>query len=149
MPRPTALPADAYPVMAALQGHLAGKWTNTTYSTNGTMAWDVSADSSARTVTIVVTITGNAFGMPAPAPERIELTHLAQGRIGGPSMAFGTVNGTITSTGHLQMTLTQLPVAMITKVDVSGMLTATSVTLNYTVTFSGGGTATGTVTMSK
>lgn len=148
---PTANPSDAYPVVAALQGHLAGRWTNTTFGSTGTITWDVTPNPAMRTVAIVVTLTGRVLGGSAPPPEHDLLTHLAQGVISGRSAAFGSVNGTITPDGRIHMTLTNLPVPSIASVDITGNINgSTTVSLTYTVTFSGGGgTAKGTVTMTK
>ena len=147
-PAPTTGVTDAYPAVAALQGTLTGAWTNSTFGTTGSMTWVVTADPTARTVTITVNVTGNAFGMPAPAPEQIELTHLAQGEIMGTSSAFGAVSGTVSASGAVNLTLSA-PNSSVTSVAVTGSFAASSVSLNYTVNLAGGGSATGTVSLTK
>jgi hypothetical protein len=127
--------SDAYPIMASLDGHLAGPWTNATFKTTGTMTWDVTSDPTKRTVTLTITLTGNVLGGAAPAPERIELTHLATGIVQGPSASFGTVNGVITPDGRMHFQLTNLPETSVKSVDIAGKVTqGTSVEFAYTVT---------------
>ena len=136
--------------MASLDGRLTGPWKNTTFNTTGTMTWDVSSDPAKRTVTITITLTGNALGTAAPAPEHIELTHLATGVVQGPSVAFGTVNGVITPDGRIHFQLTNLPVRSIATVDVAGLVTrGTSIAFAYTVTMTTGSTSQGTVTLTR
>jgi hypothetical protein len=86
--------------------------------------------------------------MPAPAPEQIELTHLAQGEIMGTSSAFGAVSGTVSASGAVNLTLSA-PNSSVTSVAVTGSFAASSVSLNYTVNLAGGGSATGTVSLTK
>ena len=141
---------DAYPIVASLAGHLTGPWKNTTSNTTGTMTWDVTSDATARTVTLTITLTGNVLGAAAPAPERIELTHLATGVVQGPSAAFGTVNGVIIPDGRMHFQLTALKQTSIKSVDIAGKVTqGTSVAFNYTVTMTNGSTAQGSVTLTK
>ena len=136
--------------MASLDGHLTGQWKNTTFNTAGTMTWDVASDELKRTVTLTVTLTGNALGAAAPAPEHIELTHLATGVVQGQSVAFGTVNGVITPDGRIHFQLTNLPVRSIASVDVAGLVTrGTSIAFAYTVTMTTGSTAKGTATLTR
>lgn len=158
-PVPTPSPAasgtpnaatDAYPIMASLDGHLAGTWTNATFKSTGTMSWDVTSDATKRTVTLAITLTGNVLGAAAPPPERIELTHLATGVVQGPSAAFGTVNGVITPDGRMHFQLTNLKETSIKSVDIAGKVTqGTSVAFGYTVTMTNGSTAQGSVTLTR
>ena len=136
--------------MASLDGRLSGPWKNTTFNTTGTMTWDVTSDPVKRTVTITVTLTGNVLGAAAPAPEHIELTHLATGVVQGPSLAFGTVNGVITPDGRIHFQLTKLPMPSISSVDIAGLVTrGTSIAFAYAVTMTTGSTSQGTVTLTK
>jgi hypothetical protein len=142
---------DAYPFLSGYTGHFAGKWTNKTFGSTGSMTWDITADSTARTVEIDVTIGGPVFGGPGVKPEKIKLTHLAQGVIQGTSPDFGDISGTITPDGTLTITLTNVPGGAIAKVTISGKLSGgDTISIDYTVEFVGGsGSAAGTVTLEK
>jgi len=145
----TANGNDAYPTVAALAGLYSGTWTNTTFGSSGTIKWTVMANASARSVTIVINVTGNVFGGQAPAPESITLTHLNQGVIKGTSSGFGSVDGTVQPDGSINVTLTNIPGGRVTTVTISGMLSPPSISLAYAVTLSSGGHASGTVTMMR
>jgi hypothetical protein len=142
---------DAYPMLAGYQGHFTGSWNDSTFGTTGSMIWDLTADSAARTVEITVNVGGRFFGGTGAPPESIKLTHLAQGVINGTSAAFGGVSGTITPDGTLTITLTKLPGGLISKVEIMGTFTGNNtISMAYTVSFAAGGAAaTGTVKLNR
>jgi hypothetical protein len=150
-PTETDNAADAYPFLSAYEGHFAGSWSNETFATTGSMAWDISADESARTVKIVVEVGGNFFGGPGAPAETIVLTHLADGVIQGTSPAFGDISGTLSPDGMLDISLTSVPGGAISKVVITGTLSGgDSISLDYAVTFAAGGAeATGTATLAR
>lgn len=150
-PTETANAADAYPFLSAYEGHFAGSWSNETFATTGSMAWDISADESARTVTIIVDVGGNFFGGPGAPAETIVLTHLADGVIQGTSPAFGDISGTLSPDGMLDISLTSVPGGAISKVVITGTLSGgNAISLDYAVTFAAGGAeATGTATLAR
>jgi hypothetical protein len=142
---------DAYPLVAAYQGHFTGSWNDSTFGTTGSMVWDISADPSARTVDITVDVGGHFFGGSGGPPESIKLTHLAQGVINGNSAAFGDVSGTIAPDGTLTITLTNIPGGVISKVEIMGTFTGgNTISMSYTVDFvAGSGAASGTVKLNR
>jgi hypothetical protein len=158
-PSPTAMASeaasvsavDAFPFLSGYQGTFKGTWNNKTFATTGAMTWIMSADETARTVTIDVTVGGNFFGGPGAPGEKIVLTHLATGTIQGTSPAFGSISGTVTPDGTLTITLAQIPGGVIKQVDVTGKFTGgDSISIDYSVTFAAGGSkATGTVELTK
>lgn len=112
--------------------------------------WDIATDDAAQVVTVTVTLGGNVFGGAAPPAEHIELTHLVRGTIGGHSAAFGDVSGTVSMDGTINITLANVPGGVVTGGTNTGKLTGgTTITLDYTVTLASGGTAKGTVSMSR
>jgi hypothetical protein len=150
-PSATTSAIDAYPFVSGYVGHFTGNWTNKTFGSTGAVTWDITADESARTVDIDMTIAGPVFGGPGVKPEKIRLTHLAEGVIRGTSPAFGDIDGTITPDGTLTITLTNIPGGAIAKVAIDGNLTGgDTISINYEVTFAGGsGSATGVVALKK
>ncbi len=115
------------------------------------MTWDITADPSARTVNVTVSVGGRFFGGSGAPPESITLTHLGQGVIAGHSASFGDVSGTITPSGALHITLSNIPGGAISRVDITGTFTGGStISMNYTVGFvDGGANAVGTVTLNR
>jgi len=150
-PAATTSDSDAYPIVAQYAGKYTGSWNDTTFGTTGTMTWDIFPDPAKRTVTIDVNVGGKFFGGGGAPPESIVLTHLAQGVVSGNSKAFGVVTGTISPTGSVHMTLTNIPGGSIKSVEVTGTLSGgTTISMQYTVTFTGSSsTAVGTVTLHK
>jgi len=152
---PTAAPSlsavDAYPFLSGYQGTFNGSWNDTTFATTGSMTWIMSADSTARTVTIDVTVGGKFFGGPGAPGETILLSHLATGTIHGTSRAFGSISGTITPDGKLTITLSQIPGGVIKQVDVTGTFSGgDTISIDYSVTFvAGGAKASGKVELVK
>jgi hypothetical protein len=137
--------------VASYAGHYTGSWNDATFGTTGSMTWDITADPASRQVTIAVNVGGRFFGGNGAAPERIVLTHLAEGTVSGNSVAFGTVSGTIKPDGSFTMTLTSIPGGSISKVEVTGTLAGGStITMQYTVSFTASSqTATGTVALKR
>jgi hypothetical protein len=139
-PTASPVPADAYPLLAQYEGNFKGTWTNTTFGSKGSMAWDITADPSARTIKIVVNVGGNFFGGPGAKPETLLLTRLADGVVAGTSPTFGEMNGTITPEGELAITLANVPGGVISKVDISGLFSGTNmIAIDYEVSFAAGG----------
>jgi hypothetical protein len=150
-PATSSSAADAYPLLAAFQGHLTGSWNDTTFGTTGSMSWDITPNSLDRTVLIKVAVGGNFFGGSGAPAESITLTQLGQGVIAGRSAAFGDVSGTITPSGALRVTLANIPGGVISRVDITGTFTGSNaISMSYTVAFAGGGSnAVGTVTLTR
>ena len=143
--------ADAYPLFSSYAGHYAGSWNNTTYSTQGSMTWDISVDSGSRQSSIKVTASGGVFGTSGVPTETITLTNLAQGAVSGQTTSFGSLSGTVTPAGVLTVTMSSIPGGSIDHVTATGQFSGNNkITLQYTVYFVGGGSnATGTVTLNK
>jgi hypothetical protein len=147
---PSGSAADAYPLLAAFQGHFTGSWNNDTFATTGSMTWDITDDPSARTVTIVVSVGGNFFGGSGGPAETIVLTHLASGVIAGHSTSFGDVSGTITPGGALQIDLANVPGGVVSSVAITGTFVGgSSISMHYTITLVAGGSAAGTVVLNR
>jgi hypothetical protein len=141
---------DAFPLLAGFQGHFAGSWNDTTFATTGAMTWDITVDSTARTVLIKVNVGGNFFGGSGAPPESILLTHLGQGVIAGHSAAFGDVSGTIGPDGTLRIALTGVPGGVVKRVDITGQFSGgSSISMAYSVQLVVGGSASGTVTLAR
>lgn len=102
---PTVAPSTARPTTAAPaptvattfeDGRYAGTWTNTTFGSTGTAAIDVKVDRTAFTVAMTLTLGGNVFGAPAPAPETFTFPiTLAGVSFTGKSKTFGDLSVTM------------------------------------------------------
>jgi Carboxypeptidase regulatory-like domain len=131
-------------------GTWAGTWRNTSFGTTGTIAMVVTVDTVAQTMQIVLDVNGNVFGGADPPAETFNGPYTTTGAtLTRPSSVFGNVTVTVTPTGQITGSATNVPVSTISRLDFTGTATATTITINYTVTFVGGGTAVGVATLTK
>lgn len=130
--------ADPFALIAALEGTFSGQWTNTTFGSKGTAAVDVTFDRESTSVNLELTLGGNVFGNPAPAPE--ELTAVITPGQGATvtSTTFGetTLTGALVG-GRLVITMTSpdVPSARIRTFTATATLNGTTIDLAYEVTF--------------
>jgi hypothetical protein len=136
--------------IAAFIGNWSGQWTNTTFGTSGTATMTFNADTVAETYQITADLNGSVFGQPDPEPLSFNGPYSATGStvITIPS-PFGNAQVTITQTGQITGSVTSVTIGNITRLDFSGTATSSTIVINYTVTFNGGATATGVLTLNK
>jgi hypothetical protein len=159
-PAPTATAtaaATANPLALAaaiFNGHSTGTWHNDTFGSSGSVATDIAIDSAAQTVSMKVTLGGNVFGGAAPAPQSFtgKITPTTGGgfTISGTSAFFGPFTITVMPDGKLTVNCPSVPGGHVSTMTVTGTVTdPKSIKLNYSVTLTAGGSATGTVTLAK
>ncbi len=144
--------ATAQAVLNAPQynGTYTGTWTNTTFSSTGTGQAIIAVNAGASTANITVNVTGNVLGTGG-VPQIIR-----NGSYGATSAAFsgnvavmGDITASIDATGHIIASGINVPNAAITRWDANGTITATTLTLNFTVTFTAGPPAIGSINLVK
>jgi len=137
----------------AYEGNWQGQWENITFGSQGNASVQVTVDEAAQTAQFVVDLDGNVLGAGDPPPITFNATYDENSlTVDGSSALFGDVSFGAAKGGALTGSATNVPNAAIDRVDVTGNATSTTITVNYTVTFSalaGGGTATGTLTLNK
>lgn len=138
-----------FPVASAL-GTYTGNWTNQTFGSTGPVSFQV-ADTSPGVVTMTITLGGNVFGGPPPPPITMTGSVNAQGVItlSGGSANFGTVNGTLGIDGQFTGTITNIPGGFVTSVTFNGTVSGGVFNVGYTVNFSSGQPATGTMVATR
>ena len=145
----TMTPAAA----AAFNGNAAGGWKNNTFGSSGAITATVSVNTTAQTISTTINIAGNVFGAGTPPTQTFTGPYNPTGTttFSGHSAFFGTVVFNITTTGQVTGNMTSLPQSNISRVDYTGTITAANGTGSgtYTVTFTNGATATGTVNMAR
>ena len=135
---------------AKLTGAWTGTWKNTTFSTQGAETMNVTVDTVAQTMNIVLDLNGSVFGGSDPAAETFSTTYTLTGAtFTKTSPVFGNITLTITPAGTLTGSATNVPGVGISRVDFSGTITPALITVNYTITFTSSATATGTATFAK
>ena len=145
----TPKPATPNPLAAFADGKFTGTWKNTTFGSTGNATFDVKVDQSALTLAITVTLTGNVFGAPAPAPETFTIPVAAIGTsYKTTSKTFGDVTATIKD-GNVTINGTNVPGGRVKSIDLTGTYTTTAIDMTYTVALSDGTSAKGTVNLKK
>ena len=137
---------------SSLAGNWSGSWRNNTFNSVGTATGSGTIDTVAQTFTGTWDLNGSVFGAGDPPAQTFSGPYSPTSGMSatGASSFYGTVTMNVTATGQITGTMTSLPQANISKVDLNGTATATTIAINYTVTFSGGGgTASGTVNLTK
>ena len=135
---------------AGAAGNWAGQWNNTTFGSSGSMTMTLAVDTIAQTTTMTLDLNGSVFGASDPAAETTTGSYTTAGAtLTKTSAVFGNVTFDITSTGQITGNGTSVPSATISRIDFTGTAGVSTIALNYTVTFTAGGTATGTGTLTK
>lgn len=137
--------------VARYLGSWTGTWINNTFSSTGTAAMTISADESAMTVTIAFSVTGNVLGTGGGAPTQSNMTAYDDGGFTANVTLdiFGTTTITVAADGSITASGVNVPASGIDRWDATGTISDTQLILDWTITFSGGGTATGRTTLTK
>lgn len=135
---------------AAFVGSWVGTWSNTTFGSVGAAAWTIAIDESTGIVTLTTDLDGTVFGATDPLPERY-MAQLGPNGVTFTAMSatFGDFTLTINSDGTMTGTGLNVPAAGIDEFTFTGTITPTQINLNYTVNFTGGGTAVGLLQVNK
>jgi hypothetical protein len=150
-PIPTPTPSiDLGALAAAFAGTYTGTWTNTTFNSKGDETAVIAYDPASQTVTAKITVGGNVFGEPPPAPETFsgKLGQLGSLGFSGHSPTFGDF--TVTTTGPtFVMKAQNVPAAKVDHFEADGLLTGTAISGTYKVFFKDGTTADGVFSLAK
>ena len=107
-------------------------------------------DTIAQTMTMTLDLNGSVFGASDPEAEATTASYTTAGAtLAKTSAVFGDVTFDITSTGQITGSGTSVPSATVSRIDFTGTAGVSTISLDYTVTFTAGGTATGTATLTR
>jgi hypothetical protein len=142
-------PAPAGDLASQLAGNWIGTWNNNTFGSSGSAALAIVVNTSVKTYAVTLTLGGNVFGGTAPPPQTFSGSYsTASGAtFTGHDSLFGDITFTITPAGVVTGSATNVPSSNVSAVSFSGTASATTITINYTVTLKPSGTATGVVTL--
>lgn len=151
---PTAEPSPTedtgYDRALLFTGKWEGEWRNTTFGSRGGIEAEAFANPDG-TASFSIDLGGLVFGALDPDPQTYSGTFDAEGAyfqiLDDP--VFGEVLITILSSGEVSMTADLIPDPGIATMEATGALTPDELTATYTITFIGGGQASGEVTLTK
>ena len=134
----------------AYEGAYVGTWTNATFQSTGTGSATIDVNTTNNTATVTATATGNVLGVGGVTPQTLSGTFTAAGAtFTGNVPPMGDITGTIDDEGSITASGTNVPNTAIQRWDATGTITASQIRLNFTVTFTSGPPATGTITLNK
>jgi adhesin/invasin len=137
--------------VATYAGTWSGTWTNTTYGSTGTTSIVIAGGGAANQVTLSHSGTGTVLGgSGAPLETRTNVPYSATAfSLTTVSNTFGNVTLNIDAAGNIVGSGTSVPNVSISRWDCTGTITATQIRLNFTVTFTSGSPAVGTIVVNK
>jgi hypothetical protein len=136
---------------APFAGSYAGTWTNTTFASMGTGTAVITVNTGNNTATVTATATGNVLGSGGGATPPVQNgNYTANGaQFTGVVAPMGTINASIIAPGNITATGTNVPSASVTGWTATGTIDGTTIQLNFTVTFTAGPPAVGTITLTR
>ena len=149
---PVTFSATAQAVLNALQyaGSWSGNWTNTTFGSTGTTTLGIAVDTNAKTVSLTSSSTGNVLGQGGVAQQSRMSAYDDTGfQLSTTVSPYGDVTLTVDGQGAITASGANVPAAGIDSWTANGTITTTVIQLSFTVNFTGGGTAVGTITINK
>lgn len=130
------------------QGSFTGPWNDTTFGTTGTVAASVGFAESTQALFFRMTMTGNVFGSPNPAPTLLYGTVTGNTvTFSGNSDLFGPVTMIVRADTTYTFTANSVPSPNVSAFVMNGVMHNDRITGNYTVTLKIGGTAVGTIVL--
>ena len=136
---------------SALEGDWRGTWTNTTFSSNGGILLSI-LDNGNGTLDITVDLGGFVGGLMDPPAHTItaNINPDGSGAFSGAvaGTMIGPVNINLANNGALSISLPNIMLPGFASFSASGVMTASSMSLNYTVNFTMG-SASGTANATK
>lgn len=137
--------------IAPYVGTYTGTWINTTFGSTGTGTATIGNDAVTRTATLTASATGSVLGTPGGvAPTlRNAVYGTSTGSFTGVVAPMGTITGTIDANGNIVASGTNVPNPAISRWDATGTINATQIRFNFTVTFTAGPPAVGSISLNK
>jgi hypothetical protein len=149
VPASSTGPTPAGDLASQLAGNWIGTWNNTTFGSSGSAALAIVVNTSAKTYAVTLTLGGNVFGGSAPPAQTFSgsYTTASGATFTGHDSLFGDITFSITPAGVITGSATNVPSSNVSAVSFNGTASATTITINYSVTLKPSGTAAGTVTL--
>ncbi len=131
-------------------GAWSGSWSNLTFGSTGSLTGQLSVERDG-TAQLVLDAGGFVFGLVDPAAKTFTGTYneAAMTFTGTGDDVFGNLTMTFASTGSVMVSGLDVPASSIDILTASGVVTATNLDANYTLTFGGVTYAEGTMSLVK
>ncbi len=148
-PRPDATSAPVSGLSAAVDGLWHGVWKNLTFGTSGAAMVDIEV-SAAGDARLTIDVDGPVFGLLDPPVREFGGTWNANGATftAQSDDLLGDMRIRVTSDGALAMRAENIPGVGV-RVDARGQISASGIEVSYTLRFTGGGSASGFLTLAR
>jgi hypothetical protein len=136
---------------APFAGTYAGTWTNTTFGSVGTGTAVITVNTTNNTATVTATATGNVLGSGGGATPPVQngAYTINGAQFTGTVAPMGTINASILPPGTINAVGSNVPSGSITGWTATGTIDGTTIQLSFTVTFTAGPPAVGTITLTR
>ena len=136
---------------APFAGNYAGTWTNTTFGSVGTGTAVITVNTANNTATVTATATGNVLGSGGGATPPVQNGgyNINGAQFTGNVAPMGTINASILPPGTINAVGSNVPNGSITGWTATGTIDGTTIQLSFTVTFTAGPPAVGTITLTR
>jgi len=131
-------------------GNWSCNWHNNTFNTTEPSTLVVTLNQAGTSMTWTIHVQGNVFGGAAPPDETFSgVVTATTVTLTGHSATYGDLTLNIDQFGNVTGTGVNVPSPNVSQFTFAGTWTGTTFNLNYTATLTGGGTASGSYSMTK
>lgn len=155
-PAPTeaAATTDPFALASQFEGTYSGTWTNTTFGSQGPASIELALDRAAGAMDLLLTLGGNIFGQPTPAPETLQAQIVPGQGLSFDSATFGDTTVSVDLSGTapvITVSSPDVPSARIKGFTATATITDPDhIDFAYEVTFrDGGAPAAGTAPLTR
>jgi hypothetical protein len=130
-------------------GNWNGTWVNNASQNKGTGTMIIALDTPAQSMQFTIDLDGLVFGIQNPPALSFSGPYTNLGVSLNVPTPIGTLTATVAQGGQITGNIVAAPGLPITRIDFTGTATPTTITVNFTLTLTGGGTAPGVITFTK
>jgi hypothetical protein len=98
-PTQAAATSDPFAFASQFEGTYSGTWTNTTFGSTGPASIELALDRAAGAMDMLLTLGGNIFGQPTPAPETLRAQLVPGEGLSFESATFGETTVSVDLSG--------------------------------------------------
>jgi hypothetical protein len=134
-----------------MNGTYTGTWTNTTFASVGTGTVTITVNPTTNAATVTASATGNVLGGGPASPPVQNGTFVPGGTTNfvGSVAPMGTITASMDASGHIVASATNIPNPGITSWTAVGDITQNTIMLTFTVNFTAGAPAVGTINLTR
>jgi hypothetical protein len=134
---------------ALLAGEWSGEWNNTTFGSSGPIEATITVNTGAGFLLANLDVGGFVFGQEDPDPQTFELDLVVGPPYDMRSGLLGEIDIELADDGSFTLVADNVAAERIAKMTITGQITPTSFSADYTIEFEDGSGAEGTIEVNK